>query len=227
MPHADHGQAVRSLEPGQGLLHGLERLAGPFQLAGDQVGDDLGIGLALEDETLRLEFPPQHRVVFDHPIVHDRDSVTIATAAQVRMGIAIGGRSVRCPARMADPASTRQGMLLEHLFQDPYPAGALPHLEVPIVDRRQPRAIVAAILEPAQARDQDRAGVMHSRVTDNSTHRLESLLLCCGPPEPSRREYRTRILECFPSMDRDPHYQFSMKLVNRCPLCLAEIHTWP
>jgi len=132
---ADHAQAVRSLEPGQDLLHGLEWLAGPFQLAGDQVRDDLGIGLAIEDETLRGEFPPQHRMVFDHPIVHDRDSMTIAAAAQVGVGIGISGRSMRGPARMADSALTCQGLLLEHLFQDPHPAGALPHLEPPILDR--------------------------------------------------------------------------------------------
>ena len=92
------------------------------------------------------------------------------------MGIAIGGRSVRGPARMADSALNCQGLLLEHLFQDPHPAGALPHLEPPILDRGQPRAIVAAILQPAQPRDQNRAGLMHPCVTDDSTHRLESPL---------------------------------------------------
>src|SRR5271157_6519586 len=86
---------------------------------------------------------------------------------------------------MADPALTRQGLLLEHLFQDSHPAGALPHLEASVLDRGHARAIVAAILQPAQPRDQYRAGFMHPRVTDDSAHRLESPLhLSAGARSP-------------------------------------------
>jgi hypothetical protein len=210
---ADHAQAIRSLEPGQDLQHGLEWLAGSFQFAADQVRDDLGIGLALEDETLCGEFPPQHRMVFDHPVVHDRDSVTFAAAAQMGVGVAIGGRSVRGPARMADSALTCQGLLLEQLFQHPHPAGALPQLDPPIIDCGQSRAIVAAILEPAQPRHQNRAGLMHPCVTNDSTHRLEfPLHRSAGTQSPGiPHSLDTRTLSIG---DCELHYQFSMKTVN-------------
>ena len=51
-------------------LKRIEKVAARFQLASDQVGDDLGIGFALEHEALRLELSAQPGVVLDHAVVH-------------------------------------------------------------------------------------------------------------------------------------------------------------
>ena len=126
MTVAEDGQPVRPLEPGEGPLDRLERLVEPFQLAGDQVRDDLRVGLALEDEPLRLQLAPQHRVVLDHAIVHDGHARSRAAAAEVRMGVAVRRRAVGRPSRVADPALAGQGALLELLLQRANPAGTLP-----------------------------------------------------------------------------------------------------
>ena len=57
----DDRQSIRPFEPRQGALHGLEQVVHRFQLARDQVGDHLGIGLADKREALRLELDAQHR----------------------------------------------------------------------------------------------------------------------------------------------------------------------
>ena len=43
------------------------------------------------------------------------------------MGIAVGGRAVRRPSRVADPAAARRRLVLEQLLQGAHPPGALPH----------------------------------------------------------------------------------------------------
>ena len=135
------------------------------------MGDDLGVGLAGEREPLRLELAAQRGVVLDHAVVDDGDRDRPAAAAQMGMGVAVGGRPVSRPARVADPARPRGRLAVEQFLQDPHPAGPLPHDQLVAVDRGQARAVVAAILEPAQPRDQDRRGLMSSGVTDDSAHR--------------------------------------------------------
>ena len=49
---ADDRQAVGALEMEQRLLHRLDQVV--LQIGGDQVGDDLGIGLAAEEEAVAL-----------------------------------------------------------------------------------------------------------------------------------------------------------------------------
>src|SRR5271166_4222458 len=107
------------------MLHRLKWNVVAFELASDQVGDDLGIGLALEDEALVFKLAPQGRMVFDHSVMHDRHGRSPTPAAHMRMGIAIRRRPVRGPSGMADPAVAGKRLLLEHLFQRPDPAGTL------------------------------------------------------------------------------------------------------
>ena len=47
---ADDGQPIRPLEKGQGLADGLDQVQA-VQVAGDQLGDHLGVGVAAEDHT--------------------------------------------------------------------------------------------------------------------------------------------------------------------------------
>src|SRR5258705_297457 len=77
--------------------HGLvERLAALASLV-DQVRDDLGVGVALEDAALFLELVLQLAEVLDDAVADHRDR-----AGHVRMRIAFGGLAVGGPARVAD-----------------------------------------------------------------------------------------------------------------------------
>ena len=49
---ADDGQAVGALEQRQHLAHRLDQVA--VEMAGDELGDDLGVGVAVEDDALGL-----------------------------------------------------------------------------------------------------------------------------------------------------------------------------
>ncbi len=122
---ADDAQAVGPLQPRQGTLDGREEVLGRFQLAGDQVGDDLGVGLAGEGEALGLELAPEYRVVLDDAVVHHGHRGRAASAAEVRVRIAVGGRPVGRPSRVADPATPRRRLGLEQLLERAHPPRAL------------------------------------------------------------------------------------------------------
>ena len=156
---ADYPDPIGPLQPRQGALHGLEQVVGRLQLARDQVGDDLGIGLAGEDEPLRLEFAAQRSMILDHPVMNHGDADRPAATAQMRVGIPLVGRTMRRPSRVADPASARSRLAVEQFLQEPHPAGFLPHDELIPLDRRQPGAVVAAVLEPPKPGNQDRRGL--------------------------------------------------------------------
>jgi hypothetical protein len=67
--------------------------------AGDQVGDDLGVGLGGECHPLGRQTLAHGCRVVDDPVVDDADS-TVLTG--VRVGVVLRGRAVGGPARMSD-----------------------------------------------------------------------------------------------------------------------------
>ena len=69
------------------------------------------------------------------------------------------------------PQVPRCRLAVEQFLQHSHAAGPLAHDELVPVDRGEPCAVIAPILEPAQPRDQDRRGLMTSGVTDDSAHR--------------------------------------------------------
>ena len=89
------------------------------------MGNNLGIGLALEHKALRLEFSAQPGVVLDHAVVHHGRRLRTRAAAWVRMGIAIARRAVSGPPRVTDPAGAGPWLAIEQLFERPHPSGAL------------------------------------------------------------------------------------------------------
>ncbi len=118
-------QAVRALQLQKRLLHGFDqrsvlrgnhsvRVAGRkcgcatcsrffcrlfVQATGNQMGDHFAVGRRLELVAF-VEQPGFDRAeVFDDAVVHHGDA---AVAAQVRMGVDVGSRPVRGPARVAD-----------------------------------------------------------------------------------------------------------------------------
>ena len=70
------------------------------------MSDDLRIGLAPEDETLGLKLLPENGVVLDDAVVDDGH---VSVAAEMGMGIGVGGAAVSGPARVADAMTARAG----------------------------------------------------------------------------------------------------------------------
>ena len=61
-----------------------------------QVHDDFGVGIRDEYVTHLLELSPQRLVVLDDAVVHHGQIIT----GEMRMGIALAGRAMGCPAGM-------------------------------------------------------------------------------------------------------------------------------
>ena len=94
MLRADDRQAVGALEQRQHLADRLDQVA--VEVLGDQLGDHLGVGVAVEDDALGLELPLEGGVVLDDAVVDDGD--------QRRRRRRAGGRCGRWPGRASPSA---------------------------------------------------------------------------------------------------------------------------
>ncbi len=122
---AEGGNAIGALEQRQDALDGLGQIA--VEMAGDQVGDDLGIGVAVEDDALLLQLGLEGGVVLDDAVVDDDDA---AVAADVRMGVAVGRGAVGGPARVADADAAGGRLLRQVVGQVGDAAGLLADVQV-------------------------------------------------------------------------------------------------
>ncbi len=80
-----------------------EVLRAALERVGDQVRDDLGVGLRRELVAPCAERRLQREVVLDDPVVDDRDA-----AVAVRVCVLVGRAPVRRPARVADARACRR-----------------------------------------------------------------------------------------------------------------------
>jgi hypothetical protein len=71
---------------------------------------------------------------------------------------------------VADPTFTRGRLAVEQFLEGPDASRPLPHQELATLDDGQTSAVITAIFEPAESRDQDRRSLMTSDVTHNPAH---------------------------------------------------------
>ena len=134
----------------------------------DEVGDGLRVGLRGEPVAARLQVVPELAEVLDDPVVDDGD---VTAAILVGMGVEVVRPAMGGPAGVGE-ADGRVGRPVgDRRLEVDELAGFLLH-EHPAVlaDERDPRRVVAAVLEPRQAFDQDGAGLAGSGVTDDAAH---------------------------------------------------------
>src|SRR5207247_564428 len=86
------------------------------------------------------------------------------------VGIDVVGRPVRCPARVTDARRAGGRPVAEMAHQVLQPAGFLAQVQALARQGGESRAVVAAVLEALQARDEDRAGLPAAGVADDSAH---------------------------------------------------------
>ena len=122
---ADDGQAIGSLEHSQHLVHRFDQIV--LEVQGDQLGDHFGVGFAAEDDAVVLEPALERGVVFDDAVMDDGDP---AVAAEMGMGVAVGGGAMRRPACMADAVHARSRLFAQKLGQVGDPAGAFAQVQV-------------------------------------------------------------------------------------------------
>jgi hypothetical protein len=104
----DHGNRIGTGQAQGGGLHGSQQVT--FVEMVDQMGDDLGVGLAQEHIAFALQFMTQRLVVLDDAVVHQGHTPGLAgghigTRPMREMGMRVvnGRRPVRGPARVRNP----------------------------------------------------------------------------------------------------------------------------
>ena len=144
-----HGEREGALEAADGRERRLLGLHAPLDVEAHQVGDDLGVGLGGEAAALGLELGAELAEVLDDAVVDDGDA-----AADVGVGVDLGGRAVGGPAGVADAGGAGERLPLEAGREAVELALRAPALEGAASERGHARAVVAAVLEAAQGLEQ-------------------------------------------------------------------------
>ncbi len=171
---AKHGDGVRALQAPGGPLHSLEDVAVVEVV--DQVGDDLGVGLALEVVALGLQLGAQFVMVFDDAVVHQRHArLAVRAGGEMRVRVVHLGRAMRGPAGVGD-AGARGHRFLRHLGSElGHARRAAAAAQCAVLVHGHAAGVVATVLMPLQAFDQDRNDVARTDGADNATHEEVSI----------------------------------------------------
>ena len=171
--HGDEGVVPAQL--GEGGADGGGEVA--VVVGGDQVGDDLGVGFGGERLALGLEALAQLRVVLDDPVENDVDAIG---AVAVGVGVLLGHPAVRRPAGVGDSGGRGLGgdgdpatalvVVGQRRAQVGEVADRSHAVDPAVLDDRDARGVVAAVLELLEPRDQQVAAGATSDVSDDSTH---------------------------------------------------------
>ena len=165
----DDGDAVRPADLAQALLHGLLQVA--LVVAGKEVGQDLGVGLALELDAFLLQELPQGRPVLDDAVVDDGQ---FARHVGVRVGVDVVGRPVGGPAGVRDAEGGGGVGAPQAFFQGGDAALGLDDRQPPVMvlKQRHPGRVVPAVLQALQAFQEDRVGLLRADVSDDAAHAI-------------------------------------------------------
>jgi hypothetical protein len=169
-------QCEGALEPAAHLPHGLGQVSAP---RGDrlleQVGHHLGVGLRAQLVAAALQLGAERREVLDDPVVDHRD---VPGAVHVRVRVAVVGRAVGGPPRVAHPgAARRQRQLGQRAGEVGQLAGAFVRCQLAVGEDGHAGRVVASVLEPPQSLDDDVEGRLVSHVSHDPAH--------AGQPRPS------------------------------------------
>ena len=145
----DHGERKRALQPPQRMVHRANRIVAGLHLAGDEMGDHFGVGVAGEHRAVRDQLVLQLAEILDDAVMHDRNEV-----GRMRVGIGFGRLAVRGPAGMADAGRAVQRRSLQQLFEIAQLAFGATPAELPVLDGGDARGIIAAIFEAFQRVDE-------------------------------------------------------------------------
>jgi hypothetical protein len=149
--HGDEGVVAAQLRVGRPHRRGEVAVV----VAGDQVSDDLGVGLGGENLPCLLQAPAQLGVVLDDPV---EDDVDAAGAVVVRVGVLLGDAAVGGPAGVGDPRrrggqrpSAVLGPRLDGGSQIGEVADSVDALDPPLREHGEAGRVIASVFELFQA----------------------------------------------------------------------------
>ena len=185
-PRTDDAQAVGALEHAEALAqdidedrHGhvgvLVAVEAGVEFAADELRDDLGVGVAGELDPFGGELLLDRRVVLDDAVVDDGHG---AVGGDVRVGVAVVGGAVGGPARVADADAAGRGVVAQGAGEVGDAPGLLAEVHPHAAGRGvlahgeggDAGAVVAPVLEPVQAGDEDLLRLLVPDVADDATH---------------------------------------------------------
>ncbi len=158
------GQAV------QGGLERNQRVRAPIDVVVQELGDDLGVGVALEGAPLGLQLLAQLGIVLNDPVMHQGDS-----AGPLGVGVALGRGAVGGPAGVADADGAEQGVLVQHGLQGADLALGAAAFDMVADHGGDAGGVVAAVLESFEAVDQTLGHRLHADDANDAAHALAYL----------------------------------------------------
>ena len=136
----------------------------------NQVADDFGVGFGIEPVALGFHRRLDLLIILDDAVVDHRDSV----GGHVRMRVGFAGATVRGPARMGNPDLSGVAVVQRPGQRRDLAHSAFLHKLRAGVDECQPGRVVTAVLQSAQAVDQQRHHVAFGNGRNNSAHVIPS-----------------------------------------------------
>ena len=134
--------------------------------------DHLGVGIGRENKTLLGLLLAQYLMVFDDAIVDNRHLI----AADVRMGVTLGGLVVRRPASVRDAGASGYRPPVKGISQfNDFSGGANPIQFGAIVQNHQTGGIITPVFETLQPFQQYGRDLALCNSPYNSTHRFTPL----------------------------------------------------
>ncbi|VUX45921.1 hypothetical protein DF3PA_170022 [Candidatus Defluviicoccus seviourii] len=172
MAGKQNGEREGAAQPLERFGYCLLRRQPLAQMLADEVDDDFRVGFGRKDAAGARELAPQVLEVLDDAVVDEHHALI-----GVRVGVDLGRRSVRRPAGVADADPAGSWILGKHgLEVDEFARGATAD-DRAVRQRGNPGRVVAAILQPAQAFNQQWLNVCFADNSDDAAHGLAIPLL--------------------------------------------------
>jgi len=188
----EHGDGVGAAQLPERAADGFVEPRRVAQMALDQVGDHLGVGVRGEPMALARQPLLDREVVLDDAVVHDHEG---AGVVGVGMGVLVGGTPVGRPARVADADATAHRAIAEEPFEHLDAARGPADLQAVGPEHGHAGGVIAAVFEPLEATEDDLDGALATDVAHDPAHRTTPRVDASGSSASSRPSPRERPAE--------------------------------